>query len=284
MEVTAMTRFPARFRILALIGLLLVATVAGAQQLPVNVSVAGDVATVQIGLPGSTIADMTITFDDATGLTPASLGVRADTINVLDPALVARLPSSTATTIPTGFPVMITVEPPASGGLDFLRQAHIDLHVHALSYTAGTRLRLFKGPLNGAFSDVTTDVLPGSVRTRGTTGGWSQMLVITDTRSTNSIVADKIAALHTLLLSISASERRPLQLLLNRIQTAVAAGHYNAAITACDAFRQRVSDRAGTYIPDEWRAARDLVNNAGDLMSGADTLRYSIAFLRDYGP
>lgn len=271
------------FRVFAALVMLVAADVAGAQQLPVLVNVSGNVATVRIGPGASPVADLTITFDDASGLTPASLGVHAQTVNVLDPALIARLPSATLTSIPSGFPVMVTVEPPVGGGLSFHRQAHLDLHVHALAYSAGTRLRLFRAPIDGAFADITSDVVPGSVRTRGTTGGWSQFLVITDLRATNGLVTDKIAALHAMLLVLPASERNPLQQLLNRIQASVNGGRYDAAILLVDTFRQRVSTRSGTYIPDLWRAARDLTDSAGDLLSGADTLRWSIGYLRDYG-
>jgi hypothetical protein len=44
-----------------------------------------------------------------------------------------------------------------------------------------------------------------------------------------------------------------------------------------------VASRAGTQIPDVWRAARDKRNVAGELLSGANTLGFSIGFLRDYG-
>lgn len=270
-------------RMFMTLAVLVASSVAGAQQLPVSVHVSGDVATVRIGPAAAPVADMTITFDDVAGLTPASLGVRADSVNVLDPALIARLPSSSLTSIPSAFPVLITVEPPASGGLSFQRQAHLDLHAYALSYTAGTRLRLFRAPLNGAFVDITSDVAPGSVRTRGTTGGWSQFLIITDTRATGGLVNDKIAALQTMLQALRPIQRGPLQQRLDRVQTAVNAGQYDFAITQIDAFRARVSNQAGTGIPDVWRATRDLVNSAGDLLSGADSLRYSIAYLRDYG-
>jgi hypothetical protein len=258
-------------------------SMARAQQLPVNVSVSGNVATVQIGGAGNPLADITISFDDASGLTPASLGVSASAVNVSDPTLVARLPSASLTSIPSAFPVLITVEPPVSGGLSFHRQAHIEVHTHALSYVAGTPLRLFKAPLNGSFRDITSDVAPGSVRTRGTTGGWSQMLVVTDLRATASVIADKIAALRGLLAGISATERNPLAILLNSVENNVNSAHYANAIASLDAFRARVSNRAGTYIPDQWRATRDITNSAGELLSGADTLRYSIGFLRDYG-
>jgi len=261
----------------------LAAVAARAQQLPVNVTVSGNVATVRIGVAGNPIADMTISFDDATGLTPASLGVRADTVNVSDPALVARLPSATLTSIPSAFPVLVTVEPPNAGGLSFHRQAHIDLHVHALAYTAGTPLRLFKAPLSGSFRDITSDVAPGSVRTRGTTGGWSQMLVVTDLRPSGTVIADKIASLRTLIATINIRDRERLTALLNNVQAAVNSAHYRDAIASLDAFRAYVSAHAGSTIPDQWRATRDLTNSAGELLSGADSLRYSISFLRDYG-
>lgn len=267
----------------ALLALLVIASQARAQQLPVNVTVSGNVATVQIGVAGNPIADLTISFDDASGLTPASLGVSANMVNVSDPTLVARLPSVSLTGIPSAFPVLITVEPPSLGGLSFLRQAHIEVHTHALAYTAGTPLRLFKAPLSGSFRDITSDVAPGSVRTRGTTGGWSQMLVVTDLRPSTTVIADKIAWLRAQLATLSASERAPLTNLLDNVEAAVNSAHYANAIASLDAFRARVSARAGTFISDQWRATRDTTNSAGELLSGADTLRYSIGFLRDYG-
>jgi hypothetical protein len=50
-----------------------------------------------------------------------------------------------------------------------------------------------------------------------------------------------------------------------------------------DSFSARVSARAGSAIPDTWRAARDLHNSAGELLAGANTLVFSIGFKRDYG-
>ena len=267
----------------ALLGLLVAADVAHAQQLPVNVTVSGNVATVQIGLAGNPIAELTISFDDASGLTSASLGVSAESVNVSDPALLARLPSASLTSIPSAVPVLITVEPPTLGGLSFRRQAHIELHTHALAYTAGTPLRLFKAPLDGSFRDITSDIAPGSVRTRGTTGGWSQMLMMTDLRPTATVIAEKIAWLRAQLAAISATERTPLSNLLDNVEAAVNSAHYADAIASLDAFRAQVSARAGTFIPDQWQATRDSTNSAGELLSGADTLRYSIGFLRDYG-
>ena len=60
---------------LFVLSVLATAPAARAQSLPVAVSVAGDTATVTIGNPAAPVADLTLSFDDATGLTPAALGV-----------------------------------------------------------------------------------------------------------------------------------------------------------------------------------------------------------------
>jgi hypothetical protein len=253
-----------------------------AQSLPVSVDIAGKVASVQVGTPGNPIADITLTFDDVSGLSAASLGISAQTINVSDPALLARLPSSLAS-IPSAFPVMVTIEPPAAGGLVQRRLTHVEVHTHALPYTAGTPLRLFKAPLGGRFRDITEDVLPGSVRTRGTTPGWSQFIVVADLRPSAAVVADKVAALRATLDALPAGEAAPLGVLLDSTEAAVADARFGDAIAALDSFTARVSARAGTKIPDVWKATRDTRNLAGELLSGASTLRFSISYLRDFG-
>jgi hypothetical protein len=49
------------------------------------------------------------------------------------------------------------------------------------------------------------------------------------------------------------------------------------AITAITAFSQYVKDHSGADIPDVWQAGNpSLVNAAGRLRSGADTLRFSL--------
>jgi hypothetical protein len=250
--------------------------------LPVQVTVATNSAEVRIGSSTAPLADLSIRFDDATGLSAANLGITAQTINISNPALLARLPSS-LTSIPGALPLLITVEPPLSGGLVQKRVTHVELHTHALAYVSGSPLRLFKAPLNGPFRDITESVQPGSVRTRGTTPGWSQFIVIVDLRPSTTVIAEKIAYLRNELGLLSSAEAAPLASYLNTAEAAVAAGQYDDAAVAIDAFIARVASRSGTYIPDTWRAARDLHNSAGELLSGANTLQFSVGFLRDYG-
>lgn len=271
------------FRTLAL-GLALAApSLSAAQSLPLEVSISGESASVRIGSGAAPLADLGLRFDDASGLTAASLGLGAQLVPLTSPALLARLPESGVSLSPD-LPLLITVEPPTLGGLSFQRRAHVDVHTHALVYAAGSRFRLFKAPLGGAFRDVTQAVEPGSVRTRGTTGGFSQFLVALDLRPTDLVVAQKIAWLRGQIDLLPALEAAPLAAQLDAVELALGDERYADAIGSIDAMRARVSARAGTHIPDQWRATRDVANLAGELLSGLDTLAFSVGYLRDYGP
>jgi hypothetical protein len=275
-----MIRF-ARLLLLASLAWLLPA-LAQAGSVPVQVSVGNNSATVRVGSATSPLADLSIRFDDATGITAANLGIKAQTVSLSDPSLLARLPSN-LTSIPSALPLLITIEPPLTGGLVQKRMTHVELHTHLLAYVAGSPLRLFKAPLNGPFRDITESVQPGSVRTRGTTPGWSQFLVVVDLRPTDTVISEKLGDLNAQLNLLPASEATPLRNYLNTAQSAIAVGQYEDAVVAMDMFSARVAQRAGTYIPDTWRSARDLQNSAGELLAGANTLLFSLNFRRDYG-
>ena len=254
-----------------------------AQALPVSVTVTGQTAMVRVGTPASPIADLRLDFDDATGLTPAALGVSAERIDVTSPALLARLPTGGAVSVPAELPIVITIEPSSLGGLSFRRVVHAELHTHALVYTAGSRYRLLKAPLGGAFEDITGAVKPGSVRTRGSTGGFSQFIVALDLRPSAQSIAGKIQRLRSQIGKLVAVEAAPLHAELDHLEDAVAAGNFAAAVASAEAFRQRVAARAGLAIPQEWRATRDRDNVAGELLAGTDSLVFSIGHLRDHG-
>lgn len=256
---------------------------ARAQPLPVAVAVAGDTATVTIGDPAAPIADLTLSFDDASGLTPAALGVSAQWVSLSDQTLLARFPAGSVTAIPSALPLMVTVEPPRLGGLVQRRLVHVELHTHALPYTAGSPLRLFKAQLGGSFRDITESVRPGSVRTRGTSPGWSQFVVVADLRPTRTVLIEKFAALRASVDALPTGEAAPLRAYLDTCERAVDDGRFGDAALALDSFVARVSQRAGTSIPDTWKATRDARNLAGELLAGASTLGFSIGVLRDLG-
>ncbi|MDQ3495816.1 MAG: hypothetical protein M3485_09935 [Pseudomonadota bacterium] len=270
-------------RLLVLVSLLCMASLASAQTVPVSVDVNGQVATIRVGSVASPVADLTLTFDDATGLSASSLGVSAQLVNPADPGLLARLSDAQLLQLDGAFPLLVTIEPPAAQGLKFNRTVRVEVHTHALAYSVGSFYRLFKAPVGGQFSDITDEIAPGSVRARGTTSGFSQFLVLTDLRRSDVVVAGKFAAVRATLATLPSAEREPLAALLASAEAAVAGEDYVAAGNSLDAFRARVAARAGTGIDQQWRAGGALSNPAGALLAGAATLKFSIAYLRDYG-
>lgn len=270
-------------KLLLLALLLAISGAASSQALPVQVSISGNTATVEVTVGGQPATEMILTFDDASGLSANSLGISAQLVNLADPTLLARLPGQTVMQSGEALPLLLTVEPPASGGLSFLRTVRVEVHTHALPYVVGSSLRLLKAPLNGAFRDITDEIAPGSVRARGTTGGFSQFLVATDVRESSVVIAEKFDWLRARIDALPATERTPFLSQLEAAESAVASADYPAAITALDAIRAHASARAGKGLTQQWRATRDVDNQAGEIISGAATLKFSVAYLRDFG-
>lgn len=255
---------------------------ATAQTLPVQVDVAGDVATARIGNPMNPLAELTLTFEDASGLSPASLGISAQLVSLNDPVLLARLPSN-LTSLQSALPLLVTIEPPASGGLSFRRTGRFELHTHALPYITGSSLRVLKAPVGGSFRDVTEEIAQGSVRARSRYGGFSQFLVVLDVRETSAVVAEKTTWLRARVATLPPAERPVFDAQIDAVQAAVAGADYDTAIAAAQDIADRAHARAGTHLAEEWRATRDADNQAGELIAGALTLRFSLAYLRDFG-
>ena len=278
-----MLKFARASKLLFALALASTAGAATAQSLPVTEEVSGNHVHASITIDGTEVAELLLDFQDASGLSASSLGVSADVVNPLDPALLARLPDVNLTAITTGLPVMITIEPPANGGLSFRNTGRLEIHTHALPYAIGSSLRVFKAPLGGNFRDVTDEIAEGSVRARSTYGGFSQFLILTDVRTTGPVVNEKIGWLRDKVSTLPLSERGAFNAKLDEVQTAVALGNYATALDAVDAFRSRAQARSGQFIANEWRATRDVDNQAGNLVAGAATLRFSVAYLRDFG-
>ena len=250
--------------------------------LPVDVTVSGNVAIAQIGTSSLPLGEVTLTFDDASNLTPASLGLSAKLVDLQDPQLLARLPDPSLNKLVSSLPLLITIQPPVSGGLTFHRTGRYELHTHQLLYSLGSNLRVFKAPVGGAFRDTTEEIAQGSVRARSRYGGFSQFLVLVDLRETGTVIAEKIAWLRNRVATLPAAEQPVFSAQLDTVESAVAGHDYASALTAVDALGARAQADAGTALLDTWRAG-GADNQAGDLIAGAATLRFSIAYLRDYG-
>jgi hypothetical protein len=285
-NVVAFTRTVIRPRAVGILSfalLWLAGTAANAAPLPVTVTASGNHAEASIGSPAQPIAELSLDFQDATGLSASSLGVSASLVDPLDPALLARLPSATLNTLPSALPLLVTIEPPANGGLSFRDTGRLEIHTHAIPYSIGSSFRVFKAPLGGAFRDVTDEIAQGSVRARTTYGGFSQFLILVDIRNTADVIDEKLAWLRARVAALPAGERPAFDALLDQAEAGVDGADHAAAIAAIDALRARAQARAGQQLANEWRATRDATNHAGELVAGANTLRFSVAYLRDFG-
>lgn len=279
---------------------------AGGAQAQVTVTVNGNVAHAEISLVSGLQTyegDVTITFDTPTNLNPDSLNLQAQIVSPSDPAITSRLPTGVA--VDPAFPVLITVEPldlehlftsgmelyeAGDGNLRFLNAYDFEIDTHELTFVPGTPYRVFKAPLSAAFFDITADVTNGSVRGRGRSGGFSQFLLVKDTRpefvglpglGVPVIALGKLVDLQLRLVGAILTDLLRLELsgLLTNLQLALVSLNYAAAIVQIDLFILRVDQEAGSGIDNVWRSQRDLVNDAGDLDGLARSLRYSLVRL-----
>jgi hypothetical protein len=272
-------------RVLACLTMALAAVLPGAAaQGVVSAVVNGSSVVAQVALPGGLSADVTLSFENVAGLDLASLGLSAREVDPNDPALLARLPAGL---VPAGFPVLLRVEPPAAGGLSFRGIASLAVHTHNLQYTAGSPLRLYSAHAGEPFQDVTVDMGAGSYRARGSTGGFSDFLIVIETRTVDQVIQAKLDALQEELHEYAGALSGPvygnLSARLAAVRNDVGLGATAAAIQEIDGFLTAVQQHSGTEIPDAWRASRDVENVAGYLRAGASTLRFSLSLKNGLG-
>lgn len=295
------------------IWLLLSAVSASAQ---VVVSISGNQALATISLPqlppggGTVDAVVTITFDTPANLTAAELNLTAQVVDPNDVALLARLPACApgCVTIDPAFPLLITVEPltlpwvfhsgfesgeTTPGNLGFLNTYEFEIYTADLDCIAplgigapcpGTPYRLFKGPLSGNFDDITDDVLKGSVRARGRGGAMSQFLIVSDTRASLNVEQGKAFNLEARIRSAALSDSLRNQFLgeLAEVQVAVLiSADYAQAITYLDQLIAAIQANAGVDIANAWSSDHTLVNDAGEMLSLAQTLRFTLVRLQN---
>lgn len=259
---------------------LLVALIApsGAFALPpglASLELTASSASATIELPGELAADLTIGFEEALGLSEESLGVSARVVSATE--LVGRLAGGVSPA--SGFPVVVSIEPPADGPLSFAGLVSIDLHTHNLSFVPNTPLRLFRSDDGGPFVDVTASMGTGSYRVRGSTGDFCEFLIVADTRDLDAVIAGKFSALQAALdadPNLANDLVATLQSKIDASAAAYAARQYVAAIGPLQELDAVVREASGAGVPDVWRSAGDLSNTAGALRAAAATLRFSL--------
>lgn len=265
-----------RGQMMALLLALLLAPCAMADGI-VDAQVDGDTLQAEIAA-GGVSASLTVRFENVVGLSAANLGLSVTTVNPLDLGLLSRLGPSAS--VPAAFPLLLRIEPPASGGLAFSGVVTIEIYTHALHYTSGTPLRMFAAPSGGAFRDITTSAGSGSYRSGGTRGEFSEFLIVTDVRSSSAVIDAKYAALSQRLTTnaplMDGGAHAELQRLYAASLDAWQRNALVAAIEYAEAFAVEVRRHSGDGLPDVWRSAGDLVNVGGELRALAATLRFSL--------
>jgi hypothetical protein len=233
---------------------------------------AGQSINIPVVLPG-VLGDLTVSLEGATGLSLLNLGVSLQIVSPLNPSLRARLPQTAS--IPFGLPLLVRIEPALNSGLAFHGVATVQL----LSLlTPRSSARMYAANSGGSFQDITT--VSSSYRVLGTRGGFSEFLIVTDNTPSNVVIAQKLDRLDQTLAdnagAIAAGVYADLAAQLAVLRDHVEGGQTASAIQDLDLFLATVTQHSGTDIPDVWRAARDLVNVAGKLRAGGETLRFSL--------
>ena len=267
-------------------------------------------ATAVINLPTAAApqysAVVTIKFDAATNLSADSLGLTAE---IVDPSTFTGLPAGVA--LDPNFPVLVSVEPQTAifrngdevnqsgdGNLSFLNTYELEIHSdeHLACSSMSSNFRLFKAPHGeDAFADITDALYQGSVRARGRGGAFSRFVIVHDTRNfalpiipalglTVALVG-KITAVVDAILNAGITDGTLITELTDFLlgPSGVVADllllDVTGAIADVNALVADVTSHAGTDIPNFWSAASPTTDGAGQIISAADTLNFTLGLL-----
>jgi hypothetical protein len=260
--------------------------VPGLAQTALTPTISGNELTARIELAAGVAADLNITFEKVVGLNANALALSATVVDPSDLALLSRLGSGVS--VPSGFPVLVRIEPSASSALAFEGVYNLSLYTHNLTFAPNSPLRLNRAPAGGNFQDMTGYLQAGSVRAGGSGPGFSEFLIAADTRAVDSVIAGKFDAVQSQLAAnssaMSPAVAADLQQRLNQARAAYDAGSLAAAIDGVAGFADQVKKQSGAAIPNVWRANGGPTNVAGLLRAGADTLKFSLVFKSNLTP
>lgn len=246
-----------------------------------TLTIDGNEASAEITLPGGIAAQLALRFESAVGLGADSLGLSVQLIDPTSPALLDLLPSLTDNSLPADFPLLLTIAAPATAGLAFEGVVEIELYTRNLSYTAGSILRLFSRSNGEDYRDITDEISGGSYRVRGSSGQFSDFLIVADARAVADVAEIKFARLNGLLSthsgSLDAELANDLNLLASNAYSYWQAGAPGAAIEELRELAAKVDAAAEAgLLANVWQSSRDVDNVAGLLRSTSRTLRFTL--------
>ena len=275
-------------------------------QTPIRLTISGKEAKGSFYLPGGIAGDLSISFEEVVGLNEDALDASARLVDPLDGSILSRLPGPEVS-VPEGFPVVIRIEPTPSSALTFAGVVSVSLHTHNLVLEANSPLALYSGPAGGPLRDITRSVAVGSYRAGGSGGGFSEFMIVADSRPIDAIIVKKLDLLDAQLNDDLVSMNEELtvmpadgwkhtralsrvdtvnELLLrsNQARTLYGAGATVSAITEVTALLDYLKLKSGDAVSDVWRAHDSRVNIGGLRRAAAETLRFSLVKAAIPGP
>lgn len=251
-------------------------------------TISGSTALTTVDLPNpnggaNLTATITLTFSNPQNLTVTCLGLDAVALDATGlAALQPRLPAGGRYSVPSAFPLLLTIEPPAGCGLRFTDAYQIEIHTGNLSYQSFSEFRLLKAPVGGAFLDITSTVASGSVRTRGNGGNFSQFVVVADSLQDYLNDADHgIEDLDSDLArsGLSLTARGALEVEISLARSAFDAGDYAGALGYASTIEARIRRYSADGIPNTWRSQRDEIDDEGEMLAHVLALQFQLARL-----
>lgn len=233
-------------------------------------------------VPGGIEVDLSLSFDNSTGLHPSNVDITAQLVSLTDLSVLNRLPSSLIQ-MQAAFPVIVSVKPKTDAGFGFEGMAAVELYTKALHYDSAVPLRIFRSHANGDFEDITMLTSAGSIRARGNLGSFSDFMILLDTRLPDTVISHKFQLVEQLLndnrSDINSTLLNQIDTHMTTLDNAVSGLDYAQALSATDALISLIDSASGNDIPDVWRSSDDIVNVKGEMLTWLNTLRYSLRIL-----
>jgi len=245
---------------------------------PADVQVDGNQVYAELNVLDLYHVTLKITFENVIGLDANTLSITAVQVNPQDVSLIRRLPGNLVS-LPSALPILINVTPSSQSSLTFTGDYEIELYTHDLVFDPS--LRLFKSPNGGSFSDITTFSGIGSYRVRGTSGDFSDFLILLDLRSQNQVIQNKFDVLQQTLTAnasrIQAAMYQNLQTELTAARNSWQQANNGAAVSHLEQIISSIKSDNGQSMPYAYRANDPNSSNVGGILRGqSSTLIFSL--------
>ncbi|MGS2719570.1 DUF6689 family protein [Paraglaciecola aestuariivivens] len=246
---------------------------------PTSVSITDNKLQAKLQVNSAISVDLVVEFENSIGLSADNIDISATLVSPNDSSVLDRLTSTNISVLPS-FPVVVSIRPKADSGFGFEGLATVEIYTKAVDYSAAMPARLFRSHDNQDFEDITTMISAGSIRARGSTGSFSDFMILLDERSHPAKINDTYAQLNQLLSAnsdlISSALSASLQTSFDSLQLALLTNDYTTALVVTDQLISVLENASNEQLSTVWRSSNDLVNMQGELLTRLKTLRYSL--------